>query len=259
MHKPFPLFALAILFACDDQTTRSYAQPIQPPTIGKKEVTDKNSWAYFLQHLPEKQSPVLDYKGATVSYQAKHVAVIDYDTGNKDLQQCADALMRLRAEYLFSQRRFADIHFHFVSGQDYSFLDYCKGKRPVAQGNSVRFVSASPVDTNHSSLRRYLDVVYAYASTISLAKELGNANGFAIGTIVIHPGSPGHCFIVTDEAATANGDKVYKLVEGYTPAQSIYVLQNLAEPQLGPWHRLPDGPIETASYQFDSYSLKKFE
>jgi hypothetical protein len=160
---------------------------------------------------------------------------------------------------LFSQKRFAEIHFHFTGGQDYSFQDYCKGKRPVPDGNDVRFVYASPVAISHQSLRRYLDVVYTYAGTISLAKELQDAEAFAIGTVVIAPGSPGHCFIITDEATTASGNRVYKLVEGYTPAQSIYVLQNLAEPELGYWHRLSKGPIETASYTFKNYRLKKFE
>lgn len=167
--------------------------------------------------------------------------------------------MRLRAEYLFSQKRFAEIHFHFTSGQDYSYNDYCNGKRPMPDGNNVRFIQTASVANNHQNLRRYLDIVYTYASTISLAKELSNATTFSIGTVIIHAGSPGHCFIITDEATTPAGDKVYKLVEGYTPAQSIYVLQNLTEPQLGFWHRLSKGTIETASYTFDSYGLKKFE
>lgn len=212
-----------------------------------------------MQHLPEKNAPILDYKGNAVSFQQKHAAVIAYDIGNRDLQQCADALMRLRAEYLFSQRRYSEIHFHFTSGHNYSFNDYCLGKRPVPNGNSIRFVNGSPAPVNHRSLRRYLDMVYAYAGTISLAKELRTTDRFAIGTVVITPGSPGHCFIITDEAVTASGETLYKLVEGYTPAQSIYVLQNTGEPSLGCWHRLTKGVIKTASYTFSSYLLKAFE
>lgn len=229
-------------FACTNADTSAPAPTVTLPTFNHTAIKDENSWPYFLQHLPEKNGPVLDYKGHPISFQQKHAALIDFDTGNSDLQQCADALMRLRAEFLFAQKRYSDIHFHFTSGHDYAFTDYCKGKVPVPDGNSIRFVTGVPRAINHQSLRRYLDLVYTYASTISLAKELRNTDRFTIGTIVIKPGSPGHCFIITDEAVTPAGDTVYKLVEGYTPAQSIYVLQNTGEPQLGVWHRLSKAP-----------------
>jgi hypothetical protein len=136
---------------------------------------------------------------------------------------------------------------------------YTNATRPVPRGNSVHFVSTSPVSISHQSLRQYLDIVYTYAGTISLANELLTATKFTIGTIIISPGSPGHCLIITDEATGVDGEKLYKLVEGYTPAQSIYVLRNVAEPTLGYWHRLSKGPLETASYIFQTYQLKKFE
>jgi hypothetical protein len=255
------LFLLAIVcIACKEKLTALGSPPITTiPVLKRKTISDKNSWEYFLQHLPEKEGPVVDYKGNPVPDQQKSAAIIDYDIGNRDLQQCADALMRIRAEYLFSRKQYADIRFHFTNGDGYTFLDYCSGRRPVPAGNGVRFTTVKPVAINRQTLRRYLDIVYAYAGTISLAKELQPAERFTIGTIVITPGSPGHCFIIVDEATTAAGDPVYKLVEGYTPAQSIYVLQNLSEPQLGYWHRLSNGEIKTATYHFTSYQLKRFK
>ena len=47
-------------------------------------------------------APVLIYTGAQKWRQDVHAAVIDIDVGRRDLQQCADAIMRLRAEWLFA-------------------------------------------------------------------------------------------------------------------------------------------------------------
>ena len=220
----------------------------------------KNSWQYFLQHLPLKDAPIKDYTGSIISNQAKHIAIVNYDVGDKDLQQCADALMRLRAEYLFQQQKFKEIGFHFCSGGYYSWSMYCDGIKPALKGNGVQFISTQKLHkTTHESLRSYLDIVYAYANTISLCKELKHTDKFEVGTVIITPGSPGHTCIVIDEKTNASGEKLFKLAEGYMPAQSIYVLSDPYDEKINPWYRLNKSEILTASYDFTNYELKKFE
>jgi hypothetical protein len=220
-----------------------------------------DSWCYFLQHLPTQAGPILDFKGNRVEDQEKHVAILTYDVGNADLQQCADALIRLRSEYLFGQKKYDQIGFHFNSGDFYPFSAYLHGIRPVLRGNSVHLLQTTaptPV-ISHRALRQYLDIVYAYANTVSLCRELKSASRLKTGTVIIFPGHPGHCCLVMDEAIGDPRDTVYKLVEGYMPAQSIYVLANPFEPKWSPWYHLGKGEIQTASYSFESYYLKKFE
>jgi len=219
-----------------------------------------NSWPYFLQHLPTEDKPIVDYKGNLISNQEKHYAILTYDVGHSDLQQCADALMRIRAEYLFSQKKYTLIGFHFNSGNYYAWIDYLKGVRPVLKGSRLNFIrEANQSEISHGSLRKYLDIVFAYANTISLCRELKFTDKLETGTVIIYPGNPGHCCMIVDEALGEKADTLFKLVEGYMPAQSIYILSNPYEPDLNPWYHLAKGEISTSSCIFRSYYLKKFE
>ena len=117
-------FALLLLLSCEDSSTYSEKELnniLQEPKIVSSESFAKQSWQYFLQHLPVKKGVVLDYEGNTVANQWKQDGIVQYDVGKADLQQCADALMRIRAEYLFGQRKYTEIGFHFADGHYYSY------------------------------------------------------------------------------------------------------------------------------------------
>ena len=72
------------------------------------------SFAHFLRQLPLKpaNSPVLLYNGELKGNQTAHYAVINLPIGKRDLHQCADAVMRLKAEYHFQRKDYANIHFN---------------------------------------------------------------------------------------------------------------------------------------------------
>lgn len=253
---------LAALCGCGQMSTPGSTLTLGEPETTEEEITlvqhPEGSWPHFLQHLPLEKGPILDYTGSPIGDQEKHYRLVKYDVGTKDLQQCADALMRLRAEYLFREKRYSEIGFHFTDGSFYSWDQYCLGRRPRAFGNALRWVQASTAAHDHRSLRAYLDIVYMYAGTLSLAKELKTAGGFEVGTIVIKGGSPGHCFIIVNEGVRKDGSHVYQLAEGYTPAQSICILSRPGDGN-DPWYSLSRGTITTSSYIFTTYKLGRFE
>src|SRR5262245_19285381 len=171
-----------------------------PPDGFRRVAAAEGSFADWLRHLPLKpaDSGVTLHDGRPVADHGTVAAVIDIDVGRSDLQQCADAVMRLRAEYLFSRRLPGLIGFALYSGERYRFEAYAEGQTPVPAGESIAWQSGPPRDTSHASLRRWLDIVYGFASTRSLARELrpvDRLSDAAIGDVFVHPGSPGHAVI----------------------------------------------------------------
>ena len=127
-------------------------------------------------------APVLTYTGAPKWRQDVHEAVIDIDVGKRDLQQCADAIMRLRAEWLYASGRAREIGFN-----------YTDGKRRAYKGSG---------SNDYASFRKYMDLVFSYAGTYSLDHELKPASveDIKVGDVFIKGGFPGHAVLVADLA-----------------------------------------------------------
>ena len=126
--------------------TETLASRIPVPPGFERESVSSGSFAEWLRNLPIKKGrpPVYLYNGLLKANQNAHAAVVDIDTGNKDLQQCADAVIRLRAEYLYSKHDIAGIHFDFTSGDTAHFKKWAEGFRPIVQGNRVSWDKSAP-------------------------------------------------------------------------------------------------------------------
>lgn len=223
------------------------------------------TFAQWLRYLPLKpgRPEVLLFDGRKKPNQDAHWAVLDLDVGKKDLQQCADSVMRLRAEYLFSVGRNKDITFTLTNGQKAAFSDWAAGQRPTVRGNRVTWRAATRPDASHASLRRYLDFVYAYAGTLSLAREFKTpreTDPIEPGDVFIHGGSPGHVVIVLDVAvAPGSQRRVFLLAQGYMPAQEMHILKNPAHPASNPWYDADFGAtLTTPEWNFKRDERKRF-
>jgi len=113
----------------------------QPPPGFTRSATPPGSFGQWLRQLPLKPRghSVHLYDGRLKLNQSAHAGVIDIDVGNRDLQQCADAVMRLRAEYLYGQNRFGDIQFNFTDGTPVAFSRWQRGDRPRMSGRKTRW------------------------------------------------------------------------------------------------------------------------
>lgn len=223
------------------------------------------SFGYFIENFPLKPygSPILKYDGTPISTQHLHDAVFDLDTGSRDLQQCADAVIRLRAEYLFKNKKFDEIRFHFTSGDLATWNDYKKGIRALVNGNTVHFRKTAPADDSYKNFRNYLDMVFNYAGTISLNKEtqpVTENSKLKTGDILITPGSPGHVVFIASTCRNNKGEKLYLLGEGFTPAQSVHILSNPFQKRISPWYSLDVDALQTstARYIFKPTNFRQF-
>ena len=73
-----------------------------PPAGCRRVPVAAGSWGAWLRGLPLRPvgTPARLYNGQLKDNQAVVAAVVNIDVSTKDLQQCADAIIRLRAELL---------------------------------------------------------------------------------------------------------------------------------------------------------------
>lgn len=222
------------------------------------------SFGEYLRSLPLKPhgSKVKYFDGDIKSVRDVYEAVVDLDIDPRDLQQCADAVIRLRAEYLYGQERFDEISFEFTNGFEADFKTWRRGNRIGVDGNNVYWRASSSANSSYKSFRKYLIMVFAYAGTYSVERETEKVSieDIQVGDIFIKGGSPGHAVIVVDVAQNPEtGDKIFMLAQSYMPAQEIQILQNPKNGQGNPWYDTAFERLKTPEWSFSKDALRRFE
>lgn len=243
---------------------RAVESRFAPP--GYQRVAEEaGSFGWWLRGVPLKEGnpPVLLFSGERKANQNAHAAVMDIDVGNRNLQQCADAVIRLRAEYLLARGRTREIRFRFTSGDLAEFSKWAEGYRPTVRGNKVTWARTQRNDASYASFRRYLDVVFTYAGSLSLSRELEAVpadEAVRVGDVFIQGGSPGHAVIVLDVAQREpGGQQVFLLAQSYMPAQEIHILKNPRDSALSPWYPSSFGDeLVTPEWTFRKTDRKRF-
>lgn len=222
------VFALGGWLWCQSQTSNPWnAKTIGniPTPLGYKRVeAPAGSYTEYLRNLPLKKrgSKVRLYTGGDARLQWLSTGVIDQDILSNN-EQCADVTMRLRAEYLWSRRRYGEIVFTNVNGQKMRY-----------QGGSSR-----------KAFERHMRNVYGVCSTFSVYRETKprQVKDIQPGDVFVYPARPGHKYghaiMVADVARSSSGKVAVMCVEGNTPARDKHVLRNF-NPLRNPWFILDE-------------------
>ena len=250
MSRLFILLLLSFISACHwDNEEHIFTQPaslekvsgIAPPEGYKRIVLKEDSFGEWLRNIPlKKDSRVYLYNGLLKKNQSAQFAVLNMPIGKKDLQQCADAVMRLRSEYLFSQKRYTDIEFRDNANRSYKWT----GK------------------DDRTGFERYLENVFGWCGSASLEKQLRpvvTIQEMQPGDVFIKGGFPGHAMIVIDVAVNNKGNKVFMLAQSYMPAQDIHIVKNQMNEKLNPWYEVNDAKqLITPEWRFYKDQLRRW-
>jgi len=246
-----------------ERSGKTIKERFSPPKGYQRIQAESKSFGAYLQNFPLHESERrVHYYNGYVKSNPVHAAVLDIDVGDRDLQQCADAIMRLRSEYLYETDQKNSIAFNLVNGFRLDFKQWSRGRGIAVDGNNVRWKPSANNDDGRKSFKRYLTMVFAYAGTLSLEKEMNfrNWQDMQIGDVIIQGGSPGHAVLVVDMAEHTDGRKVFMLAQSYMPAQDIHVLVNETRWDLSPWYSLDEDQeqIITPEWTFKKSDLRSF-
>ncbi len=232
-----------------------------PAPVGYKRIRhEPNSFAAFLRDLPlaPADTPVTSYKGRVIVPvgDPRVAGVVALDIGKADLQQCADAVMRLHGEWQWSQGG-RNMSYRAAAGPSISYHRYARGDRLVAKGASLSWRTGGQPSSDYAGFRRYVDSVFAWANTVSLEKQAKpvSHDELAPGDFFILPGNPGHTVLILD-VATKGEKKLALLGQSFMPAQSFQILR----PREGEvWFELdPDSDVDTPFWRpFPWTSLRR--
>ncbi len=212
----------------------SLAVRTNPPPPGFTRVSvEPGSFAWWLRHLPvlAPSEPLRYFDGTPVPRgNAGLAGVVDLDTGKRDLQQCMDVLIRLRAEYLRAAGQEKRIAFRYPGGRYLTWSSWIKGLRPDRSTKDLTLVPRAAWSDSRGTFMGYLQTLYYDTGTVHHQSEPKVAPGdLAIGDFFVYPPNPatvnGHAVMVLDLAVSATGERRIVVGQGDTPATDFHVLR----------------------------------
>jgi len=174
----------------------SLASRFAPPSGFTRVTVSANSFGAWLRNLPltKADEPVRSHHGKVLlPHDHPNIAsVVALDIGAADLQQCADAVIRLHAEWQWSQG-VRNIGYEAASRAAMPFERWAKGERPSPKGQSIVWeAKGAKPNADHGSFRKFLDSVFMFTNTVALARQAKPValDSIRPGDFVVQGGNP---------------------------------------------------------------------
>jgi hypothetical protein len=149
-------------------------------------------------------------------------------------------LIRMRGEYLYSQQRFEDIEFHFLSGFAFPFSKWADGGRIAVDGNRVDWSApAAEPDDSPAALKSYFQTLFIYSNATSVRQDLLQAARIEPGYVFTGHGGA----MIADISHCEDGRTAVMLVRGGDPEQEGYIVRNTGDALISPWFIVPANGI----------------
>jgi Domain of unknown function (4846) len=189
-----------------------------------------SEWLRTLPMAPE-GTPAKSFDGKeTLAADDDYLAgVVAIDTGNPDLQQSSDVIIRLHAEYLWSRGEKNKISYLSATKLNMPLSRWEKGQRLIPSGPNVFWViKGKPAEVDHPEFRKYLDAVFNWANSTSLSPRstpVTEPKDLVAGDFFLQSGEPNHVAVVLDVADKPSGERVALLGQARNPAESVHVVR----------------------------------
>ena len=211
----------------------SLEQRFPTPPGYKRVKVPPGSFSEWLRTLPmaPEGTPATSFDGKeTLAADDDYLAgVVAIDTGNPDLQQSSDVIIRLHAEYLWSRGEKDKISYLSATKLNMPLSRWEKGQRLIPNGPNVFWViKGKPAEVDHVEFRKYLDAVFNWANSTSLSPRstrVAEPKDLVAGDFFLQSGEPNHVAVVLDVADKPSGERVALLGQARNPAESIHVVR----------------------------------
>ena len=224
---------------------KTVLERFDPPIGYDRVMLSSDTFGQYLRTLslkPEGAKAKL-YNGKSKPNDDVYVSVVDLPISPKDLQSSSDAIIRLKAEYLFAQKKYDQIVFH-VGEEPIRFADFAQG------------------DFNREKFNQYLDHTMEKVSTPSFCEDLKKVklSDLQVGDVFVQNSNPnGHAVIVVDLVKNSKGQKLFLLAQSFQPAQEIQIIANPTRDDISPWYELKEGELLTPEWRFMTSDLMRFK